>query len=67
MAEWRRKHALVKEAKGEVEERIRKLELYIEDLPAPDEIQKQNAEISFPVTNLEIIFYYYFAKELGNE
>ena len=52
MAEWRRKHALVKEAKGEVEERIRKLELYIEDLPAPDEIQKQNAEISFPVTKL---------------
>ena len=47
MSDWRRKHALVKDEKQEVEERIRKLELYISDLPTPDDMVKQNSEISF--------------------
>ena len=47
VSDWRRKHALVKDEKQEVEERIRKLELYISDLPTPDDMVKQNSEISF--------------------
>ena len=55
MSDWRRKHALVKDEKQEVEERIRKLELYISDLPTPDDMVKQNSEISFLLMSRDAI------------
>ena len=45
--EWKEKHAGLRESKGELEERYRRLENYMNDLPTPDETQTKNNEISF--------------------